>query len=94
MNVLSPAIKRILIGAGIGLSFGIPDALLTAAHSRRPWWWPAQDLDPGEYRVRPVITIEAMAAENNLVEEGKPEHYAIDGLVGVVEWGEMVEFCH
>ena len=36
-----------------------------------------------------MITIEGHGGfENNLVEEGKPEHYAIDGLVGVVfEWG-------
>ena len=90
MNVFSPAIKRILIGAGIGLSFGIPDALLTAAHSHGAHGGgSAQDLDPGEYRVRPVITIEGHGGfENNLVEEGKPEHYAIDGLFGVVfEWG-------
>ena len=82
--------KRILIGAGIGLSFGIPDALLTAAHSHGAHGGgSAQDLDPGEYRVRPVITIEGHGGfENNLVEEGKPEHYAIDGLFGVVfEWG-------
>ena len=90
MNVFSPAIKRILIGAGIGLSFGIPDALFTAAHSHGAHGGgSAQDLDPGEYRVRPVITIEGHGGfENNLVEEGKPEHYAIDGLFGVVfEWG-------
>ena len=90
MNVFSPAIKRILIGAGIGLSFGIPDALLTAAHSHGAHGGgSAQDLDPGEYRVRPVITIEGHGGfENNLVEEGKPEHYAIDALVGtVLEWG-------
>ena len=90
MNVFSPVIKRILIGAGIGLSFGIPDALLTAAHSHGAHGGgSAQDLDPGEYRVRPVITIEGHGGfENNLVEEGKPEHYAIDGLFGVVfEWG-------
>ena len=90
MNFLSPVVKRILIGAGIGLSFGIPDALLTAAHSHGAHGGgSAQDLDPGEYRVRPVITIEGHGGfENNLVEEGKPEHYAIDGLFGVVfEWG-------
>ena len=36
-----------------------------------------------------MITIEGHGGfENNLVEEGKPEHYAIDGLFGVVfEWG-------
>ena len=51
--------------------------------------WQAKILSPGEYRVRPVITIEGHGGfENNLVEEGKPEHYAIDGLFGVVfEWG-------
>ena len=90
MNFFSSAVKRILIGAGVGLSFGIPDALLTAAHSHGAHGGgSAQDLDPGEYRVRPVITIEGHGGfENNLVEEGKPQHYAIDGMFGVVfEWG-------
>ena len=48
-----------------------------------------EELEEGEYRVRPVITIEGHGGfENNLVEVGKPEHYAIDALVGtVLEWG-------
>lgn len=44
-------------------------------------------LETGEFRARPVITIEGHSGyELNL--EGRPEHYAIDGLFGVVmEWG-------
>lgn len=45
------------------------------------------DLAPGDFRVRPVMTLEGHAGlENNLDE--KPRHYAIDGLFGAVfEWG-------
>ena len=90
MKPFSPLVKKLLLSAGISLSFGIADAQLTAAHAHGAHGGgSAQDLDPGEYRVRPVITIEGHGGfENNLVEEGKPEHYAIDGLLGVVfEWG-------
>jgi hypothetical protein len=45
------------------------------------------ELLPGEFRIRPVVTLEGHAGlENNL--EGQPRHYAIDGLFGAVfEWG-------
>lgn len=45
------------------------------------------DLKSGEFRSMPVITLEGHGGfENNL--EGKPAHYAIDGLFGaVMEWG-------
>jgi len=44
-------------------------------------------LRPGEFRARPVITLEGHGGlENNL--EGRPKHYALDGLFGgVLEWG-------
>ena len=44
-------------------------------------------LEAGEFRTSPVLTIEGHGGfETNL--EGSPEHYAIDGLFGVVmEWG-------
>ena len=47
----------------------------------------AEALEAGEFRTSPVITIEGHGGfETNL--EGSPEHYAIDGLFGVVmEWG-------
>ena len=46
-----------------------------------------EELLPGEFRIRPVVTLEGHAGlENNL--EGQPRHYAIDGLFGAVfEWG-------
>jgi hypothetical protein len=46
-----------------------------------------EDLKSGEFRSMPVITLEGHGGfENNL--EGKPAHYAIDGLFGaVMEWG-------
>ncbi|MEL0265475.1 MAG: hypothetical protein VW938_09785, partial [Synechococcus sp.] len=48
-----------------------------------------EELEAGEFRVRPVITIEGHGGlQNNLVDEGKPEHYAIDVLAGTaLEWG-------
>ena len=44
-------------------------------------------LPAGQFRALPVITIEGHGGfENNL--EGRPQHYAIDGMFGVVlEWG-------
>ena len=47
----------------------------------------AESLEAGEFRTSPVLTIEGHGGfETNL--EGSPEHYAIDGLFGVVmEWG-------
>jgi len=46
-----------------------------------------EQLKPGEFKARPVITIEGHGGfETNL--EGRPEHYAIDGQFGaVMEWG-------
>lgn len=48
-----------------------------------------QALQNGEFRSRPVIMLEGHGGyENNLTNEGKPAHYAIDGLFGaVMEWG-------
>ena len=48
-----------------------------------------EELREGETRVTPVITLEGHGGfENNLTTEGKPSHYAIDGLFGAVfEWG-------
>jgi len=46
-----------------------------------------EELVPGQFRARPIITIEGHAGlENNL--EYQPYHYALDGLFGgVFEWG-------
>ena len=66
-------------------------ACLAASSSPLPAWAHAaaggEELAPGEFRVRPIVTIEGHAGlENNL--EGQPRHYALDGLFGAVfEWG-------
>ena len=66
-------------------------ACLAASNSPLPAWAHAaaggEELAPGEFRVRPIVTIEGHAGlENNL--EGQPRHYALDGLFGAVfEWG-------
>ena len=46
-----------------------------------------EELVPGQFRARPIITIEGHAGlENNL--EYQPKHYALDGLFGAAfEWG-------
>ena len=48
-----------------------------------------EELNEGEFRSMPVITLEGHGGyENNLTSEGKPSHYAIDGMFGaVMEWG-------
>lgn len=66
-------------------------AALAAAGSPIPAWSHGapggEELSPGDFRMRPVVTLEGHAGlENNL--EGQPRHYAIDGLFGAVfEWG-------
>jgi hypothetical protein len=66
-------------------------AALAAAGSPIPAWSHGapggEELGPGDFRIRPVVTLEGHAGlENNL--EGQPRHYAIDGLFGAVfEWG-------
>ena len=83
-------LKTCLIGLGLGLSFSLPDALISAAHSHGAHGGAGgEQLEPGEFQAKPIITIEGHGGfENNLVEEGQPQHYAIDGLFGVVfEWG-------
>ena len=82
--------RTCLIGLGLGLSFSLPDALISAARSHGAHGGAGgEQLEPGEFKAKPIITIEGHGGfENNLVEEGKPQHYAIDGLFGVVfEWG-------
>lgn len=48
-----------------------------------------EELKEGEFRSMPVITLEGHGGyENNLTSEGKPSHYAVDGMFGaVMEWG-------
>ena len=80
--------KTCLIGLGIGLSFSTPDALISAAHSHGAHGGAGgEQLEPGEFNAKPIITIEGHGGfERNL--EGRPEHYAIDAMVGfVLEWG-------
>ena len=66
-----------------GLGLAGPTTLQAHAHGDGE----GEELEPGEFRARPVITIEGHGGfENNL--EGRPQHYAIDGLFGgVLEWG-------
>ncbi len=47
----------------------------------------SEPLEVGQFRLTPQITVEAHGGfENNI--EGKPEHYGLDGLFGVLmEWG-------
>ena len=46
-----------------------------------------EQLQPGEFKLSPIITLEGHGGfENNL--ENRPQHYAIDGMFGMVmEWG-------
>lgn len=74
-------IRRSLLPLGLLAAVAAPGAAL--AHSTAG----GVELLPGEFRVRPVVTLEGHGGlENNL--EGRPQHYAIDGLFGAVfEWG-------
>ena len=87
MNIRFPRLTTCLIGASVGLSLGITDALFSSAHAHGAAG--GEELAPGEFNVRPVITIEGHGGfENNLVELGQPQHYAIDAMAGAVfEWG-------
>ena len=73
--------RRALLPLGLLAALAAPSAAL--AHSTPG----GQELLPGEFRVRPVVTLEGHGGlENNL--EGRPQHYSIDGLFGAVfEWG-------
>ncbi len=71
-------------GAFVGLLLGGDLALRSVrAHGSAG----GEELKPGEFNARPVVTIEGHGGfETNL--EGRPEHYAIDGQFGaVLEWG-------
>ena len=81
-------LKNCLVGLGLGLSFSLPDALISAVHSHGAHGGAGgEQLEPGEFKAKPVITIEGHGGfERNL--QGRPEHYAIDAMVGfVLEWG-------
>ena len=70
-----------LVGALASLAAAAPMPAL--AHSTPG----GEELVPGQFRARPIITIEGHAGlENNL--EYQPKHYALDGLFGAAfEWG-------
>ena len=77
---------------GLLTPFGINAALPTAAHAgagHNHGGGSEEALEEGEFRAMPVITLEGHGGyENNLTNEGKPAHYAIDGMFGaVMEWG-------
>ena len=77
--------QSLLLSAALFSGLTVADALQLNAYAHGGV--EGEELEPGEFRARPVITIEGHGGfENNL--EGKPEHYAIDGLFGgVLEWG-------
>ena len=70
-----------LVGLGLNLGWCCQPALSHGAAGGD------EPLRPGEFRARPVVTIEGHGGhENNL--GGRPQHYAIDGQFGaVLEWG-------
>ena len=77
---------------GLLAPFGINAVLPTAAHAgagHNHGGGSEEALEEGEFRAMPVITLEGHGGyENNLTNEGKPAHYAIDGMFGaVMEWG-------
>ena len=77
--------QSLLLSAALFSGLTVADALQYNAYAHGGV--EGEELEPGEFRARPVITIEGHGGfENNL--EGRPEHYAIDGMGGVVlEWG-------
>ena len=88
MSTRWPNLRKYLLGLGLGLSLSIPDALFSEVHSHGAHGGAGgEQLEPGEFQSKPVITIEGHGGfERNL--QGRPEHYAIDAMVGfVLEWG-------
>ena len=77
--------QSLLLSAALFSGLTVADALQLNAYAHGGV--EGEELEPGEFRARPVITIEGHGGfENNL--EGRPQHYAIDGLFGgVLEWG-------
>ena len=77
--------QSLLLSAALFSGLTVADALQHNAYAHGGV--EGEELEPGEFRARPVITIEGHGGfKNNL--EGRPQHYAIDGLFGgVLEWG-------
>ena len=73
-------------GAVVGLLLG-GDLAFHSVRAHGSHGGGGEELQPGEFNARPVVTIEGHGGfETNL--EGRPEHYAIDGQFGaVLEWG-------
>ena len=55
MNIRFPRLTTCLIGASVGLSLGITDALFSSAHAHGAAG--GEELAPGEFNVRPVMII-------------------------------------
>ena len=86
---LSPVdITALAIAASLSLGVALPQAA-SAGASHNHGGGSEDALAEGEFRALPVITLEGHGGyENNLTSEGKPAHYAIDGMFGaVMEWG-------
>ncbi|MGC6482233.1 MAG: hypothetical protein ACON4T_01485 [Synechococcus sp.] len=84
------SIAGAILGFLTPLSFGAADPIAAQAGAGHNHGGGSEaDLKSGEFRSTPVITLEGHGGfENNLTSEGKPAHYAIDGLFGgVMEWG-------
>ncbi|MDB4683179.1 hypothetical protein OAF05_00835 [bacterium] len=84
MNLI---LRRVLQGGAVaGLLLG-GDLAFHPVRAHGAHGGGGEELKPGEFTARPVVTIEGHGGfETNL--EGRPEHYAIDGQFGaVLEWG-------
>ena len=85
-NLSSSALTFLGLLTPLGLTVAYPlNAEAGAGHNHGGG--SEEELESGEFRSMPVITLEGHGGyENNL--EGKPAHYAIDGMFGaVMEWG-------
>ena len=85
MNLI---LRRVLQGGAVaGLLFGGDLAFHSVRAHGSHGGGGGEQLQPGEFKLSPVITLEGHGGfEDNL--EDRPQHYAIDGMFGMVmEWG-------
>lgn len=82
------AITALAIAASLSVGVALPQTA-SAGAGHNHGGGSEEALEEGEFRAMPVITLEGHGGyENNLTSEGKPAHYAIDGMFGaVLEWG-------
>ena len=86
---MNPVVRRLAVIALVGATLGISEIAYSKghAHGAHGGATQAEELEAGEFRAIPVLTIEGHTGfENNL--EGQPYHSAIDlQFGGVFEWG-------